>query len=135
MLSRDPFIRPFSSLWFNQGDLAMITHCIISDMANVSRVTCPVCMKYRRQTVFWSERRNGFILSTRSVSRTRPGPGQDTGVTSLGPGPCHTGGGEERGYQDHKSQQETRPGSGEITISNSSWKIICHPQEEDFHTC
>ena len=34
MLSRDPFIRPFSSLWFNQGDSAMITHCIISDMAN-----------------------------------------------------------------------------------------------------
>ena len=80
------------------------------------------------QTVIWSQRRNGFILSsTRALgSAGALRPGQDTRVT-LWVWVCVT--------LEDITLTQPRPASGEITISNSSWKIIRHPQEEDFHAC
>ena len=62
----------------------MIIDCIIIAIANVHTITCPVCIKYRRQTVIWSERRNGFILSTRALGSARAlWPGQARTLESL----------------------------------------------------
>ena len=110
----------------------MIIDCIIIAIANVHTVTCPVCIKYRRQTVIWSERRNGFILSTRALGSARAlWPGQARTLESLSES-------ESVSHLRISARDHTTPprlASGEITISNSSWKIIRHPQEEDFHAC
>ena len=105
--------------WLHNNCYCECSHYYLSSLYQVSASDCNLVRA--EKWLYTLDSRSG--LCSRTLART----GQDTGVT-LWVWVRVT-------LEDISQESPPRPASGEITISNSSWKIIRHPQEEDFHAC